>query len=142
MSFNGTEKGARKTEKAIKVILAAFLFVFVYVSILFLLPTPEVATFSGSGGVTTTGSFAVKKSNWDIFITYFKTWGPFWSLRIEVYRQGFDESPVFSTHAIRFTESGGEERAELATHHNLPPGTYYLKVYAENVNWTIKIVEW
>lgn len=125
-----------------KILLAATLFLTAYVGTLYLLERPSAKTFSGSDGVTVTPPFTIEKDNWDISVTYFRNWSPFWSLKIEVYEEGLYDNPVFSTHIIRYTEPGGGERAELATHHSLSEGSYYLKVYSENVGWTLVIIEW
>ncbi len=109
---------------------------------LYILSSQPAGTFSGQSGETTTPTFTITKASWDISITYFKNWSPFWSLRIEIYRAGADTRPVFSTTVIHFTEPGGRERADLASHPNLPRGSYYLKVYSENLAWTFAIIEW
>lgn len=120
----------------------ASLFAIAYLTTLHVLTPPYVKIFSGTIGVMVTESFKIEKSNWDIILTDFKYWGVFWKLRVDVYRVGSDETPVFSSMAVLYSDPKGTERAEFTTHPSLPPGQYYLKVYSENINWTIKIVEW
>ena len=128
--------------KYTKIVLMAALFAASYLITLQMLTPPYVKIFNGATGVTVTDNFKIEKPNWDIILTYFKYWGVFWSLRVEVYKVGSDETPVFSTMTVLYRDIKGEEHAELVTHHSLPPGQYYLKIYSENTNWTIKIVEW
>ncbi len=106
-----------------------------------LLPNPVVAVFSGSDGETTTVVFTVTENTWDIKSTYFKILSPFWSLRIEAYNEGGADKPVFSASIVRFLGPGGEENVELSSHPSLPPGSYYLKVYSNAVDWTVQILE-
>lgn len=129
------------TERSMKIVIAATLFLTTYVATLHLLQRPAAETFSGSSGMTTSPTFTIEKDNWDISITYFKNWSPFWNLKIEVYAEGQDDAPLFSTHTILYTDPSGRERAELASHHSLPGGSYYLKVYSENVSWTLAIIK-
>jgi hypothetical protein len=107
-----------------------------------LLQSPVVAVFSGSEGETATNVFTVRKNNWDISITYFRVLSPFWDLRIEVYSEGEKDKQVFSASAVRYVGPGNQESAELNSHPSLPPGSYYLKVYSESVQWTIQVTEW
>jgi len=127
--------------KYTKIVIMAALFAATYLITLHLLTPPYVKIFSGSTGTTTTELFTIVKPSWDIQITYFKRWGTFWRLRVEVYGVGSD-TPVFTTYVYLLTEPGGGERAELNSHPSLPPGRYYLKVFSDNVNWSLRIVEW
>ncbi len=130
-------------DRTLRFLIMAALAVSTYLLTLYILiQAPIVAIFSGSEGVTVTGTFTIRKRYWDIKIIYFKNWSPFWSLKIEVYREGYDETPVFLTSAVKFTYPSGEEKVELDSHPSLPPGRYYLKVYSKSVQWTIQIEEW
>ena len=102
---------------------------------------PVAVTMSGSDGETFTGVFVVEKSNWDVAVTYFKSWGLSWSLKVEIYREGANDCPVFSSEVVRYTFPDGSEKVELNSHPSLPVGRYYLKVYARSVQWTVQVVE-
>ena len=129
-------------DRGTRILLMGTLTIMVYLSTLYVLfRNPVVATFSGSSGETITSTFTVKKKYWDINIAFFKEWSMFWSLRIEIYKEG-ETKPIFKTTVILYTTPDGNKRAELSSHPSLPPGRYYLKIHSENVQWTIQIIEW
>ncbi len=114
----------------------------IYFAMLYLqFQTPYVAIFSGLDGETVTEVFTIKKSYWDIKVTFFKKSSVFFNLAIEVYREGTDEEPVYSDSVVLYTSVDGSEEAELKAHHSLPSGRYYLKIISKSAQWTIRIEE-
>ncbi len=129
-------------EKGTRILLMGLLSLGVYLTVLYLqFQTPYVVIFNGLEGETVTEVFTIKKSYWDIEITFFKKLSPFFNLAIEVYREGVDGGPVYSDSVVLYTSVDGSEEAELKSHHSLPSGRYYLKVIAQSVQWTIRIEE-
>ncbi len=129
-------------EKGSRILLMGLLSLGIYFAMLYLqFQTPYVVIFSGLDGETVTEVFTIKKSNWDIKITFFKKSSVFFNLAIEVYREGVDEGPVYSDSVVLYTSVDGSEVAELKSHHSLPSGRYYLKIISQSVQWTIRIEE-
>ncbi len=129
-------------EKGTRILLMGLLSLGVYLTVLYLqFQTPYVAIFSGMEGETVTEVFTIKKSYWDIKITFFKKLSPFFNLAIKVYREGEDEKPVYSNSVVLYTSVDGSIEAELKAHHSLPSGRYYLKINSKSVQWTIRIEE-
>ncbi len=129
-------------EKGTRILLMGLLSLVVYLTVLYLqFQTPYVAMFSGLDGETVTEVFTIKKSYWDIDVTFFKKSSVFFNLAIEVYREGVDEGPVYSDSVVLYSSIDGSEEAELKSHHSLPSGRYYLKVISLSVQWTIRIEE-
>ena len=110
--------------------------------VIMVVQSPVVATVSGSEGETATGVFIVEKSNWDVKITYFKSWSFAWSFRIEVYAEGANETPLFSSGCVMHTSPDGRESVELSSHPSLSAGRYYLKIYSTNAQWALQVFEW
>jgi len=129
-------------DKGSRILMMGLLSLVTYLTILYLqFQTPYVAIFSGMEGETVTEVFTIKKSYWDVKVTFFKKLSPFFNLAIKVYREGVDEEPVYSDSVVLYTSVDGSEEAELKSHHSLPSGRYYLKVISQSVQWTIKIEE-
>ena len=129
-------------EKGSRILLMGLLSLGIYFAMLYLqFQTPYVAIFSGLDGETVTEVFTIKKSYWDIKVTFFKKSSVFFNLAIEVYREGTDEEPVYSDSVVLYTSVDGSEEAELKAHHSLPSGRYYLKIISKSAQLTIRIEE-
>lgn len=129
-------------EKGSRILLMGLLSLGIYFAMLYLqFQTPYVVIFSGLDGETVTEVFTIKKSYWDIKVTFFKKSSPFFNLAIEVYKEGVDDVPVYSDSVVLYTSVDGSEVAELKSHHSLPSGRYYLKIISQSVQWTIRIEE-
>lgn len=129
-------------EKGSRILLMGLLSLGIYFAMLYLqFQTPYVVIFSGLDGETVTEVFTIKKSYWDIKVTFFKKSSPFFNLAIKVYKEGVDDVPVYSDSVVLYTSVDGSEVAELKSHHSLPSGRYYLKIISQSVQWTIRIEE-
>ena len=131
-------------DRASRILLMSILSIGTFLLTLYVITvvqSPVAATMSGSDGETLTGVFVVEKSNWDVAVTYFKSWDLTWNLKVEIYREGTNDRPVFSSEVVKYTFPDGSEKVELSSHPSLPVGRYYLKVYATSVQWTVQVVE-
>jgi len=128
-----------------RILFMTIIFTLTFFSSLYIITvvqSPLVTTISGSEGETTTNIFTITKNSWDIKVTYFKSWSIVWSLRIQIYAQGKDGQPLFSTAVLLYTFPDGRETVELISHPSLSTGNYYLKIYSRGVDWTVQVIEW